>query len=703
MRLLTLSLKDFKSYADAEIDLAGISLASIVGTNGAGKSSIPEAAIFALYGGRTLRNLDSFIREGCEECRVSVVFAMAGERFRVTRTRSSRNSGKTTVELCRDEAGVWVAEGTGSKEIDERIEAILGVDEETLLRTSIVGQGDADSFFNLQPAKRLEAFGSILRLDEQYGPLERHWKAQVESAKSELEDSRREIARLEADAAQMDVRQTELASRKTSLEITSSHLKEAEDNLEAARAAAEKARENDRLLGQAAKLTEELNRLGAQISSKTDLEAQLAERDAVLLRIGALEIEEREAAGTAQARAAVEADLRLAKAAMLETTNAGTPKAQEVTRLTDQIRSLEERLEAIKSIEAPVCDRCGQAIGGASLEQTTAQLSAELETAINRRTAVSGEAEELRARYAEQQEAAKALEQQLADMPAPRNVSADLQTAKSNLSLLDAIPARIATIEAAEDRKSEVQRELDDLIARGVMDLSAAPAAQAEEARLQSLVSAKRAEVTELEKAIARHEEAIAMLAKSAERLRELTSETRGLEEAQADADLLRKAFSKWGIPSLIVQNVLGALEREVNELLALYDGGLAVRFESERETRDGSRDSLEILVYHGNAWRPFDTFSGGEKYRVASAMRLGLALLLAHRSGARVETLIVDEPEGLDVEGRQHLAQILEHLSSHFGLTMLLTHYDDLKDALPSQIRVSRDDDGLSRVEVGA
>jgi exonuclease SbcC len=129
----------------------------------------------------------------------------------------------------------------------------------------------------------------------------------------------------------------------------------------------------------------------------------------------------------------------------------------------------------------------------------------------------------------------------------------------------------------------------------------------------------------------------------------------------------------------------------------------MALRFEGEKETGNGARDSLEIIVFDGADWRPFETFSGGERYRVASAMRLGLARLLAHRSGARVETLIVDEPEGLDAPGRAHLAAILARMAEDFGIVLLLTHYEDLKDAMPQQIVVSRGEDGLSRVEVAA
>ena len=169
MRLLHLHLKDFRSYQDADVDLSGVQLASVVGPNGSGKSSLLEAVVFALTGARGMRSLDAFIRQGQEECRVALTFSTGGETYRLTRTRSNRGSGKSTVELARqDESGLWVAEGTGARDTDERVHAVLGVDEDTLLQTAIVAQGDAGSFFALRPAQRLEALGTILKLDERF-------------------------------------------------------------------------------------------------------------------------------------------------------------------------------------------------------------------------------------------------------------------------------------------------------------------------------------------------------------------------------------------------------------------------------------------------------------------------------------------------------------------------------------------------------
>ncbi|MBN1837888.1 MAG: SMC family ATPase [Spirochaetales bacterium] len=740
MRLETLTLHNFKSYQDAELDLSNVALASVVGANGSGKSSLLEAVVFALTGARGLRNLDSFIRQGEEECRASLTFTMGAERFRITRTRSSRGSGKSTVELAREENDLWAAEGTGARDTDARIGEILAVDEDILLLTSIVAQGDAGSFFALRPAQRLEAFAAILKLDEQYGPLERCFKAQAEEAKAGLEENRREVVRLESDLATLNSREGDLADDQQRLDRAKKEQAAAEGDLGRAQESAEAAKEAVREAEEAKRRLEELERrhsglagretdllrekesLLRRVEGRPELERTLKSRPDIEAQLAALAEAERADAHARQRRAVLEADLRARTQAVQETAAQGKPKAAELERLKTSATDLNDRVCVIRGAVTPVCDRCGQPIADQALTRTLTQLEGELEQVSARRDALGEEVESLRAKLAAQKAEAEKTKDEIATLPPLTYDPAEEKRLAAGLEQLNEIPAKLAEIFVCEERLAAVAGELEtvkrdladpELVTglREARDRSAEAdetartwiAAGLEVQKAQGCIDVLAREISELEKTIARHQEAIRILGPSRDQLAACQRRCRELEEAQADAELLRKAFSKWGIPALIVGSVLAALEREVNELLALYDGGLAVRFESERETANGTRDSLEILVYDGRDWRPYETFSGGEKYRVASAMRLGLALLLAHRSGARVETLIVDEPEGLDVEGRQHLARILEHLSDHFGLVLLLTHYEDLKEAMPSQILVSRDGDGLSRVEVMA
>lgn len=740
MKIEHISLHDFKSYRDQEIDLTGVRLASVVGANGAGKSTIPEAIVYALTGARGIRNLDSFIRRGAEECRVALTFTMGTERYRITRTRSNRNSGKSTVELAREENGLWVAEGTGARETDQRIAAILAVDEDILLLTSIVSQGDAGSFFALRPAQRLEAFGTILKLDDQYGPLERYWKGQADQTKADLQELRRDIERLETDVTALAAREEQLALAQMGLKQAQRDLESEQEVVAQARQQAEEAkvavpdtddlrRHLDHLQGQLKDLTARRDALAAErktmmgrVVIKDSLLERQATRGAIEAGLAGLAAAEKADAQTRQERAGLEADLRGAREAMLETSGQGKPKAAEHKRLQEQAADLNDRVCAIRGAELPVCDRCGQPIANEALAQTLAQLEDELENVTRRRDTLLCEVEALREKLAEQKREVDRLEEAIAALPPLAHDLARERHLKGLLEELNEIPAKLATIAAAEERTaaidlavSAVTKDIDDQTRLEAILEAKRTIERAEDLReawrkadaalkdRERSLEWHRQSMTDAEKNLARHEEAVALLGPKRDELAEAKMRAGALETDQADAELLRRAFSKWGVPALIVGNVLLALEREVNELLGLYDGGLAIRFESERETANGSRDSLEIMVYDGESWRPYETFSGGEQYRVASAMRLGLATLLAHRAGARVETLVLDEPEGLDLEGRQHLARILEHMSETFGLILLLTHYEDLKDAMPSQVMVSRDPDGASHVEVVA
>jgi DNA repair protein SbcC/Rad50 len=740
MRVEHLSLRDFKSYHEADIDLTGLSLASVVGANGAGKSSILEAIVFALTGGRQLRSLDAFVRKGAEECRVALTFSIGGERYRLTRTRSTRSSGKSTLELCREENGLWVAEGTQVKETEARVAAILAVDEEILLLTSVITQEDAGAFFRLQPAQRLEGLGRILQLDQTYGPLAEHMKARAAEHKAALEVCRQKAEDLEAKSATLATLNDDLSEARgheyTSRVAVGEAQHAVEEAVAAAQAAAQAVAGGDALTARYRELTgrrqelevrhttllHEERGLLARTEERERLEAELAEKGVIEAELAELERKRESDRAVNEQRGLLDADLRAAKAARAETSQAGKPKAVELERLARQVEDLNNRVCDIRGAEVPVCDRCGQPIANEALDRTIDQLERELEAAAGRRNETSEEVKALRARFAEQDQAVKDLEASIAALPAPTFRDTAWLDASTKLMALESIPARLAEIDALTERLTACRGEIaaaGELLedpqflaeiaqAETAMEAAAEMAGRAKAAaerrqQTDAALETKRRALSDAEKAVARLEGQIAGLADVPAQLDAVRAEAKEHERDLADYELLKKAFSKWGVPALIVQNVLLALEREVNELLGLYDGGLALRFESEKETRDGARDSLEILVYDGQDWRPYDTFSGGERYRVASAMRLGLSKLLAHRAGSRVETLLVDEPEGLDAAGRAHLARILERMSQGVGLVLLLTHYEDLKDAMPQQIVVSRGEDGLSRVEVAA
>ena len=158
----------------------------------------------------------------------------------------------------------------------------------------------------------------------------------------------------------------------------------------------------------------------------------------------------------------------------------------------------------------------------------------------------------------------------------------------------------------------------------------------------------------------------------------------------------LQRAFGKHGIPSLIIEETLPEIEERANVLLdRLTDGKMHVRLETLKDKKTGgTKETLEIIITDEQGVpRPYETFSGGESFRVNFALRLALAQLLAERSGVRVRTLVIDEGFGTqDQEGIERLVESIQAVREDFAKILVITHLQELKQAFPVRIEVEKD-----------
>ncbi len=163
----------------------------------------------------------------------------------------------------------------------------------------------------------------------------------------------------------------------------------------------------------------------------------------------------------------------------------------------------------------------------------------------------------------------------------------------------------------------------------------------------------------------------------------------------------LERAFSKDGVPALLIEQALPEIEAQANEILdRLTNGNMSVRFATQKEYKDKSRDdkreTLDILISDSAGWREYEMFSGGEAFRVNFAIRLALSRVLAQRSGARLQSLVIDEGFGSqDAEGRQRLLEAINLVRPDFAKILVITHLEELKDAFPARIEVEKTDTG--------
>lgn len=160
----------------------------------------------------------------------------------------------------------------------------------------------------------------------------------------------------------------------------------------------------------------------------------------------------------------------------------------------------------------------------------------------------------------------------------------------------------------------------------------------------------------------------------------------------------LKDAFGKNGIPALLIEQALPQIEVHANQLLdRLTNGAMSIRFETQSEYKDKKRtdkkETLEILIndLNGNT-RAYEMFSGGEAFRINFAIRMALSQVLARRSGAKLQTLVIDEGFGSqDAEGRQRLIEAINQVRGDFAKILVITHLDELKDAFSTRIEVEK------------
>ena len=171
----------------------------------------------------------------------------------------------------------------------------------------------------------------------------------------------------------------------------------------------------------------------------------------------------------------------------------------------------------------------------------------------------------------------------------------------------------------------------------------------------------------------------------------------------------LAQAFGKNGIQALMIENILPQLEAETNQILARLTGNqLHVQFltqkagKSSRSRKKDSKliDTLEILIADAQGTRAYETYSGGEAFRINFAIRLALAKLLAQRAGTALQMLIVDEGFGTqDGEGCDRLIAAINAISSDFSCILTVTHMPQFKEAFQTRIEVHKTNQGSQLV----
>ena len=231
----------------------------------------------------------------------------------------------------------------------------------------------------------------------------------------------------------------------------------------------------------------------------------------------------------------------------------------------------------------------------------------------------------------------------------------------------------LATLPETEARLGEAERRLREL-----------------ESRLQEL---------EVRRGILRND--IAHCAALEAQTREDEARRRGLVDEKGIYDELAVAFGKNGIPALVIETAMPQLQSDANRLLSrLTENRMSLKLELKEGRRlarsDVRAEELDILIADEIGTRSYEMFSGGEAFRIDFALRIALSELLAARSGAPLPILFIDEGFGSqDASGQERLTEAIKSIEDDFQKIIVITHVEQMKEAFPVRIEVTKGDNG--------
>ena len=269
---------------------------------------------------------------------------------------------------------------------------------------------------------------------------------------------------------------------------------------------------------------------------------------------------------------------------------------------------------------------------------------------------------------------------------------------------VERLPGEREALETSRQMLQRRQREIRDAGERKAAleeELKALPSLESQqqttEVRYQELRSKRDA--TLVEQGVL--EQQIERCSALEDEVRELDQErSRLLEEKGVYAELA-VAFGKNGIQALIIESAVPQLNDDANELLGrLTDNRMSLKLqlqEGRRDSRTGMpSEELDIRVADEVGTRSYETFSGGEAFRINFALRIALSKLLARRSGAPLPILFIDEGFGSqDTAGQERLTQSIQSIQDDFQKIIVITHINQVKEAFPVRIEVTKTDAG--------
>ena len=715
---IRLSVKNFLSYQeDAPVlDLSGIHLACLCGPNGNGKSALLDAMTWALWGIARGRRQEDLVHFGRRDMQVELVAKSENQQYRIIRRylKNKTSSGVTDLQLQILSGDDYKSiSGSTIAETQQSITNVFGMDYRTFANSVYLVQGKSDNFTISTPIERKEVLGKILNLTY-YDMLVERSKDKARLSRIERDTTYKQLESLETRLQELSGYQNQLDDIKTSLTNINLEINTQGDSLSRLKAQEKEIRQKN----------DELIRLQLTIKQKSELsqnlESRLVENNSRLSRLRKLsenipsleakilEVKQLLAQTHDHEQHAEQLRLSLQELAnnlhLLRVTNDSLKQEGDNLRTKINLFSIQP-----KESHCPLCKSELSEIGHKNLidsyDEEIKQKAAIYKD--NKSLSEKDEAEHSKLKNQLEHLIRKQKEQQVVNQNLLVRLEADYKeasTAKSDQADYATLISELTSqLEGSSSDVATLSKELDVLrLAAVSLDSLLSSLSSMESAYNSNLERRGQllGKYSLLEEQLGARKQLLDDIASKKLLLHKLT------EDFEAYGDLAI-AFGKGGIQALLIEASLPLLEQEANSLLSrMTDNRLSLTLETRRAKRSSREaeqvETLEVYIGDELGTRSYELFSGGEKFRINLALRIALSKLIAWRSGSPLTTLFIDEGFGTqDLSGQEKIVEVINSIQEDFQLIIVITHIDEIKEAFPLRIEVSKTEQGSSFIMV--
>lgn len=662
-----LKVQGFRSYIDTTIDFTSFgNIFCVIGENGAGKSSIIEMISTALYWCNSCTDakgsgMDECINSNCNSFTIEFCFVMNGIEY-IVNTSKIRGESRTLDFYIN---GVNQSEKVS--ETQEKINSILKMNYDTFMDTVCIGQGASSRFMNKKPAERKQTLMQILDV-QKFEDYENKAKEKKKQIKDELDSLKYKIDILEDSFIDVFTVEKSINNDKKELKSKERELVKLKKDLEAIQ---KEKIEYENNIQRQQELQKSIIAAKNQMERNTDKKNELKERIDEISPNLPIVIEDTDS---------LEKQLEEIKKSIDTIKEDVSDKKSILAVIDNKLNDYRSKYNRFVDYNESVCELCGNQITDEHKESHLATLKKSIDNGEKKRTEVVSIIDSLNSKGKSLVSDGKTLQQTISSIQRSNAIKYDLQKeydyvhkqydeyielVKESTEQYNSLKGLIVNIEKKTFNDDELKNDIFNI----------------------------ESTITSLKNDIAKNTQLLETHQKNKDKIKEIEKRVKILKEQQTDYTSIITAFSKNGIPASIISHDIPEMEDEVNKILKIISNDtMSIQYITTKNGKKKSVDTLEIVVSDGNTSRMYETYSGGEKFRIDFACHIGMAKFLTKRAGASIDFLIIDEGLGSqDDFSKQKFVESIMSLNQLFKQIMVVTHIQDLQNVFDNRILVQK------------